>query len=621
MGIVDEDVERVKAASDLVAIVGEHLALRRVGRNYKGLCPFHNEHTPSFNVNPATGRYKCFGCGVGGDVITFVREVHGLDFVGAVEWLAARAGITLRYDTTAESGRQRRRARLIEVLEAAAAFYHQRLLTSPDAGPARAYLRRRGLDGELVRRFRIGWAPEAWDELVRSLDASAADLIDAGLAFRNRRGGLTDVFRGRIMFPIGDLAGEVIGFGGRILPGAEGPKYKNTAQTAVYDKSRALYGIADAKAAAVNAGEIVVCEGYTDVIGCHRVGITHAVATCGTALTSDHVRLLRRFAPRLVLAFDADAAGRDAAARAHSWEQELDLEVAVARLPEGVDPGDLADRDPGALVAAVKEAVPLLAFRLEQVLAAADTSTPERRARAADAALAVIADHPSNLVRREYAGEVAARLGLPVDELVRAAERRVRRAPAAVRRPDRTPAIPAVERLALAAAVQDPGIAGMLDPVLFRHPLARAAAELVAEAGAAALSSATGPVADVLERAAVEEVAPGGPEVVARLVVTAARSALDRLRAEAAAAEDPLAYAPLVAWVKHRCEAVMDPGERDGAVADLIDWLVEEAGADPGGAPGGAGEPAGEGGRPPGATGAAAVRAPDDARVAGEGVR
>ncbi|HEV2368896.1 MAG TPA: CHC2 zinc finger domain-containing protein, partial [Acidimicrobiales bacterium] len=267
MAILDEDVARVRAETDFVAVAGEHIALKRQGRRFVGLCPFHAEKTPSFSINAEEGLYYCFGCQASGDVITFVREVEHLDFVGAVEFLAARAAIQLRYDQA--TGTERRRTRpLQDALEAAVDFYHERLVSGPDSAAARRYLRQeRGYDGDIVRKFKIGWAPDEWDALSRSLSVPDAVLRDTGLGFVNSRGRRQDAFRARIMFPIFDPGGRPVAFGGRLLPGGgvDGPKYKNSADTPLYSKHRTLYGLNWAKSGIVEAGEVVVCEGYTDV--------------------------------------------------------------------------------------------------------------------------------------------------------------------------------------------------------------------------------------------------------------------------------------------------------------------------------------------------------------------
>ncbi|HEX6422307.1 MAG TPA: DNA primase [Acidimicrobiales bacterium] len=422
MGIHDEDVAAVRAASDIVQIVSEYTPLRRVGRQWTGLCPFHSEKTPSFSVNANENVFYCFGCQAKGDVIDFVMEKEQVDFPAAVERLAARTNITLRYTDRDEGEGRKRRARLVDVVARAAAWYHERLVSGPDAGAARRYLRERGFDGDVVRDFQIGWAPDAWDALTRALRLDRETAEATGLARLNSRGRLNDHFRGRIMFPIHDDRGDPISFGGRILPGGEGPgnqgKYKNTTETPLYNKSRVLYGLDRAKTSIVTAGTAVICEGYTDVIGFHRAGVPLAVATCGTALTDEHVRLLTRFsAQRLVLAFDADSAGQAAADRFYRWEREHDLEVAVADLPPGQDPADVAASDPARLAAAVGGATPFLRFRLDRAFAAADLTTNEGRARAAERALDIVAEHPTELVRDQYLMDVASRCRVDPDRL------------------------------------------------------------------------------------------------------------------------------------------------------------------------------------------------------------
>jgi DNA primase len=407
MGIVDEDIAKVREATDIVAVISQYTQLKRVGQRFSGLCPFHAEKTPSFSVNPTDGLYYCFGCQVRGDAITFVREKEQLDFVGAVEHLASRAGITLRYTERDEGEGRRRQSRLFELTERAAEWYHQRLRTSPDAAAARAYLRSRGFDADEVAHFRIGWAPDGWDLLARDLKAPLDDLVASGLGFQNRAGRKQDFFRARILFPIMDERSRVVGFGGRKLPDAEGAKYQNSRDNELYNKSKVLYGLNWAKADVVNHGEVVICEGYTDVIGFARAGIPRAVATCGTSLTEDHVKQLKRFTRRLVLAYDADEAGQTAADRVYAWEQAHDVEVAVVELPAGSDPDELARTSPETLHAAVGAARPFLAFRVDRVLGAADLRSAESRARAADAALEVVAEHPNDLVRDQYVMQVA----------------------------------------------------------------------------------------------------------------------------------------------------------------------------------------------------------------------
>ena len=417
MGIRDDDIARVRASVDIVALIGEYVQLKQVGQRYRGLCPFHAEKTGSFYVNAVDGLYHCFGCQASGDAITFVREVEHLGFVEAVERLAGKVGITLTYDQPGENKTRAERKRLADLVAKAEDYYHERLLTAPDAAAARKYLRDRGFDGDEVRAWRIGWAPDDWDQLARALRLSKADAKDTGLALVNSRNRVQDFFRGRVLFPIHDSDGTPLGFGGRIMPGESGPKYMNTSQTKLYDKSRVLFALDRAKAGIVQADEVVVCEGYTDVIAFFRVGVPRAVATCGTALTDDHVRLLRRFARRIVLAFDADVAGQAAADRFYQWESAFDLDVVVASMPDGVDPADLAASDPDALVTAVADARPFLEFRLGRILDGADLTTAEHRARAAEDALSVIVEHPNDLVRDQYLMQVADRCRLDVARL------------------------------------------------------------------------------------------------------------------------------------------------------------------------------------------------------------
>ena len=427
MAIANDDIERLRDTVSLVDVVQSYLPLRRVGRNYVGLCPFHAEKSGSFNVREETKRYRCFGCGASGDVFKFVQDMEHLDFVGAVEHLANKIGMQLTYTTGGQSKDRQRRKALIEVMGKAVEWYHQRLLTSPDAKAARDYLRQRGLAGDVARTFKLGWAPDDWDALSRDLDVPLDMLKEVGLAFVNKRGKAQDSFRARVMFPIFTDAGEPVAFGGRVLPGSTDPaKYKNSSETSIYAKSKTLYGLNWAKQDVVTTDQVIVCEGYTDVIGFHRAGITRAVATCGTALTEEHVRLLKRFANNVVLAFDADQAGQGAAERFYEWESRYKVSVSVARFPEGKDPGDLASSDPEGLAQAVTTAQPFLGFRLQRVLGAASLASPEARSRAAEQAMAVVNEHPDLNVRKIYAGEVASHVGIPVADLVRVAERRTR---------------------------------------------------------------------------------------------------------------------------------------------------------------------------------------------------
>jgi len=416
--ISESEIAQVRSATDIVALISEHVALKKSGRRWSGLCPFHAEKTPSFSVNAEEGRYYCFGCRASGDQITFVREIQHLDFVDAVRQLADRAGIEL-HEEGASGPARKERQEFLDAMARAVAWYHERLLTGPDARPARDYLRERGIDGGLAREFQLGWAPDEWDALSTSLNLSAKVLEGTGLGFVNRRGRRQDALRARVIFPILDPSGKPIAVGGRIMPGApvrvdgrEEPKYKNSPETAIYSKRRTLYALNWAKDDVIRSGEIVVCEGYTDVIAFFAAEMPRAVATCGTALGEEHFRVMRNFAKRIVLAYDADSAGQSAAASVYQWERQHEVDVAVAKLPPGSDPADLARSDPEALRRAVTDAVPFLRFRLDRVLDAANLATPEGRARAGEAALPVLAEHPSELVRDQYVMDVADRLRL-----------------------------------------------------------------------------------------------------------------------------------------------------------------------------------------------------------------
>ena len=413
MGIHDEDVARVREATDIVAVISEYVQLKRVGRRWQGLCPFHAEKTPSFSVNAEMGVYHCFGCKASGDAITFVREVEHADFVEAVERLAGRSGIVLRYTSPGEGADRQKRGKLTEALEQAVEWYHQRLLTTSDAGPARGYLRHRGYDGDVVRQYKLGWAPDEWDALARALRVGAKNgmspevFSEAGLGRSNEGGRTWDSFRARLLFPIFDPSGKPVGFGGRVLPGGEGPKYKNSVDNAVYRKSRILYGLNWAKQDIVNAGQVIICEGYTDVIGFAQAGISRAVATCGTAATEEHIQILQRYAKRIVLAFDPDTAGGDAAERFLQWEGEIEVKVAV--FPAGTDPGELAKTDPDGLVVAIDEAMAFPRFRYERVLSQADLDSIRGRSIAARRATEAVALIKDPLVRDPYLLEIATR--------------------------------------------------------------------------------------------------------------------------------------------------------------------------------------------------------------------
>ncbi len=434
MAIPRSEIDQVREATDLVALVGEVVALKRAGRDYRGACPFHAEKTPSFYVSPEKLIYHCYGCQVTGDAIKWVRETQHLDFMDAIRLLAERAGIILHDDSPAGPGSNDKKI-FMEAMAKAVDWYHEQLLTNPGGRSVREYLKTRGIDGEVARQFKIGWAPDGWDPLSSALDLSPKQLEGTGLGFINKRGRKQDFVRDRIIFPIFDTTGKPIAIGGRVLPGAafnaDGTppaKYKNSPETPIYTKRKTLYGLHLAKQNIVQTGEIIVCEGYTDVIAFFQAGLPRAVATCGTALGEEHFRTMKNFASRIVLAYDGDSAGQKAAASVYQWEKQHEVDVAVAKFPAGVDPAELAQTDPEALRRAIAEAVPFLKFRLNRVLEAAKIDTPESRARTAEQALPIIAEHPSNLVRDEYLREVADTLQLDL-AMLRSRMEEVMRAP------------------------------------------------------------------------------------------------------------------------------------------------------------------------------------------------
>jgi DNA primase len=585
MGIVDDDVARVRDATDLVALAGEHLALKRSGRRFVGLCPFHPEKSPSFSINPDNGFYYCFGCAASGDAITFVREVEHLDFVGAVERLAARAGIQLRYDDAAYSQDRKRRGRLHDAVAAAIDFYHERLMTHDDAGLARRYLRSRSYEKDAVQRFKLGYSPDDFDLLSRHLEEkkfSRADITDAGLAFVNKANRLQDAFRGRLMFPIYDARGDAAGFGGRELAGG-GPKYKNTQETPIYQKSRLLYGLNWAKPEIVARGEVVICEGYTDVMAFVLAGVPNVVATCGTALADEHFTMLKNFARKVTLAYDADAAGRAAAERCYQWEQRFEVQFQVADLPPGRDPGDLWPSDAPALVAAVERAAPFLEFRLDRLLEAGDLSSIEGRARAAGAAAALVAEHPHELVRDSYVMKLAGRLQVNDDRLRESVERARRGERPRVTASSQAIVTRPVDRRELDAlrwAVHAPSLVGArLAADVFIDPLAREAYLSLSQWSLRdAVAHSQPEVAKLLERLAVEDpIEDRQPpeEMVSRVVVNLVEASSQRLLASMVTAGDERSseLKSLLDLLVHR--RVNDEWSAAEEIADqLVGWIV-----------------------------------------------
>ncbi|HEX5598475.1 MAG TPA: DNA primase, partial [Micromonosporaceae bacterium] len=395
--IRDEDIALVRERTSIVDVISESVTLKSAGAgNLKGLCPFHDEKTPSFTVSSARNVYFCHGCGQGGDAIKFLMDAEHLTFAESVERLAARAGLQLRYIESGPAPVRRQpgqKQRLIAAHAAAAEFYAEQL-ASPAAYPAREFLARRGFDRAAAEKYGCGFAPDAWDLLAKHLRQkgfTAQELITAGLAREARSGSLIDRFRRRLLWPIRDLAGDVIGFGARkLFDDDDGPKYLNTPETPIYKKSHVLYGIEHAKREIAKRGQAVIVEGYTDVMACHLAGVPTAVATCGTAFGPDHIGVLRRllldtdaFAGEIIFTFDGDAAGQKAALRAFEEDQRFVGRTFIAVSPDNMDPcdlwlakGDLAVRD------LVARREPLVDFALRQVLNRYDLDTVDGRVEA-----------------------------------------------------------------------------------------------------------------------------------------------------------------------------------------------------------------------------------------------
>ncbi len=413
--------DRVREAADIIAVVSARTELRRAGPDeYVGRCPFHDERTPSFGVDPFKKVYHCFGCQASGDVFKFVMETEGLDFVGALESLASRFGVELETveENPQAAAERRRRERLHALLGRTADFYARYLWEGREAEAARAYLLGRGLTEETLRDFRVGYAPSAWDRILtasRRAGFTEEELLAAGLAQRSRTrpGQVFDRFRERIMFPSADARGRIVGFGARAMRDNQPPKYLNTSEGEIYHKRAQLFGIHVARAAASRAGRVVLVEGYTDVLALHQAGLRNAVGIMGTALTEEQVGELQRVAGVLELCLDADRAGQEAMLRAAPIAAARNLDLRVVALPDGMDPAELIEREGAdALRARVEASVPFVAFQVARILERADTGSAEGRDRAIAQLRPVLAGLPASVLRDELLQRIAGRLEL-----------------------------------------------------------------------------------------------------------------------------------------------------------------------------------------------------------------
>ncbi len=414
----DDSIERLRQTVDMAELVGAKTELKRSGQQLMGLCPFHDERSPSFSVDPDRKVFHCFGCGEGGDLFKFVQLTEGLNFRESVETLSDRYGVQMELTEEDPQAAQRRekRDRLLELLERTAAFYVRNLWESPEAEESRQYLAGRGLDEQLLREFRVGYAPSKWGTVLaasRQAGYSEAELSDAGLTVKNQKGKVYDRFRRRITFPLCDSRGRVLGFGARAVGVDQQPKYLNSSENVIFHKGRQVYGADLARSAAAKSGEVILCEGYTDVIALHQAGLRNTVGLMGTALTEGQVAELARMAPVVTLALDADSAGQEAMVRAAKVAAGRKLELRVVPLPAGSDPADIVQAE-GAekITALVQGSVPFVRFRVDRVLKLADLESAEGKDNAVAELAPIITPLPASAMRDELTELAAAALGV-----------------------------------------------------------------------------------------------------------------------------------------------------------------------------------------------------------------
>lgn len=521
--IHDEDVALVRERARIDEIVRDYVALKPAGGgSLKGLCPFHEERSPSFHVTPSKGMFYCFGCQEGGDAITFLQKLEHLSFAEAIEKLSAKAGVTLRY-VEGSAGVQRQqgqRSRLVEANREAAEFFVARL-ADPEASIGRDFLNQRGFAPESWRTFGIGYAPRTWDALLKHLRGkgfSEEDLLASGVVTRGNRG-VYDRFRGRLIWPIRDLAGDVVGFGARKLhDDDDGPKYLNTPETLLYKKSQVLYGIDMARRDISKSQRVVIVEGYTDVMAAHLAGVPTAVATCGTAFGSDHIKVLRRLLMdddrmrgEVIFTFDGDEAGKRAALKAFDDDQRFVSQTFVAVEPHGLDPCDLRQQHGDTAVQAlVDHRVPLFEFAIRSTLSGYDLDSAEGRIQALRDVAPIVARIKDPALRPEYTRRLAGWLGMDESAVARAVRADSRSTPAARRKAPAAPVDPVatVQREALKCALQEPALASgwyaSVESAAYPHP-AYAAVH-------AAIMAAGGPRPELSEAAWVNAVLAACPD-------------------------------------------------------------------------------------------------------------
>lgn len=435
----DDAVSEVRARTDAADLIGHYVQLKKTGRTFKGLCPFHQEKTPSFIVFPESGTFHCFGCGKGGDILTFYQEVERVPFREALEELAKRVGVEVRTGPPPSPERDAHRRKLVELNEMAATFFAQQLRSSDSGKAARELVARREISDEMVERFQLGYAPDSWDSLTRVLAGRGIDhaiAIEIGLIGDRETGGQYDRFRNRLMFPIRDREGEIVGFAGRSL-GDEQPKYLNSPQSSIFDKSHLLYALDLAREAIRREDQAVVVEGYMDVIAAHQFGHSNVVASMGTALTESQFALLKRQTKRVVLAMDADAAGQMAMVRALDalpetggedvpvptggkrgeelirFEKKLNLDIRVLEIPSGKDPDELIRTDSARWPEIVDKARPFMSFYIDRVVEGVDLDDPRTKTEAVERIAPLLRLLPNRITMDHYVDQLAVRLRLP----------------------------------------------------------------------------------------------------------------------------------------------------------------------------------------------------------------
>ena len=600
--IRDEDVAHVREHVPIDEVIGDYVQLRNAGGGQKkGLCPFHDEKSPSFHVTPAKGYFHCFGCQVGGDVISFLMKIDHLSFTETVERLADRIGYPLRYEEGGGASKQipGMRARLVEANRLSALFYQEQLATSPSAQVGREFLVARNFDAEAAKHFAVGYAPDEWDALTKHLRGkgfSVDELIVAGLSQEGQRGPI-DRFRHRLIWPIKDMSGDVVGFGARKLStdaSDNSPKYLNSPETPVYKKSSVLYGLELAKKEIARKRQVVVVEGYTDVMAAHSAGVLTAVATCGTAFGDEHIRILRRllmdddaFRGEVIFTFDGDAAGRKAALRAFADDQKFVSQTFVAVEPGGLDPCELRQQQGDAAVRdLIARRVPLFEFAIRSTVAGYNLETAEGRVAALGVAAPLVAQIRDRSLRPEYARLLAGWLGMEVEAvtgaIVRSHKQSTPASPQAEHdfswRPEPSDPRLALEREVLKVVIQAPALLPSFSEIesgAFTHP-AYLAARAVIDTSAGALADFNDWIETILRNSEEEQL----QALVRELAVEPIRAngALDERYAESVSSRlREMAVSRTIAELKSKLQRINPVDEADVYNQAFMDLVQLEA--------------------------------------------